>query len=711
MASYYRRRFCSFHCRPRFHYFNFSRFPRGPQTKDSHPRKSSSAGKDRGGNSFPLAEKRHRQSRRSSSLFFVPDFRNSKKIRRPSRYFEPKTYQCVHPTATLQDGVSRGSASPAPQGRLGSHVGSAGCLPACSHPSFLQTPSLFRLQGSGVSVSSTPIRSERLTLGLYQTSCGSYSLAPSVRYSNHSLPGRLLVGRELQVPPGAAPSEDSRAHSTVGLPSEFGEVFPDSLSNSVLSGSFFRHSEASGTPPTPQSSGVAISGAGDHSSLVLSRQYLAGVPWSPSQCHGFDSSVQVIHAPSSTSLPEVLFSAQGHSFPTCSPFPSSQESLSSVGFSGVPSAGQVLLPSSSSVDFLRRVQPRLGSFSSSLPCVRRLVSSGVSPSHQLAGASSSLSGPSELRDLIFGQSILIRSDNSTVVSYINHQGGTRSPSLCNLTLDLWDWCRERGIYLSASHVPGEDNLLADFLSRGKFLPSEWTLNHSVFQRICLAFPPPEIDLFASAQTFQLPKYFSRVQDPQAWAIDAMSFPWPGLRLFAFPPFSLLPRVLQKVAQDEADLLLIAPHWPQRPWVSLPSVATGGFSEKPSASPGPSSSSYLPLPTPSSGSSASFTLAAFRKRGQEAGLSERAADFAAQSLWPSTRCSYDARLAGFLKWCSQSACDPYTASLGSIADFLVSLLTRILLYPLSEATVRPLLPSMQVFLMALQFLIPPSSPGS
>ena len=88
--------------------------------------------------------------------------------------------------------------------------------------------------------------------------------------------------------------------------------------------------------------------------------------------------------------------------------------------------------------------------------------------------------------------------------------------------------------------PGEDRLLADFLSRGKFLPSEWTLNHSVFQRICLAFPPPEIDLFGSALTFQLPKFRSKVQDSQAWAIDAMSFPWSGLHLYAFPPFSLLP---------------------------------------------------------------------------------------------------------------------------------------------------------------------------
>ena len=132
-------------------------------------------------------------------------------------------------------------------------------------------------------------------------------------------------------------------------------------------------------------------------------------------------------------------------------------------------------------------------------------------------------------------------------------------------------------------------------------------------------------------------------------------------------------------------------------VTSPSVTTGGFSEEPSASSRPSSSAYLPLPTPSSGSSASFTLAAFRQRGQEAGRSERAADFAAQSLRPSTRCSYDARLAGFLIRCSLSACDPLPTSLSPCS-------TRIVLHPLSEATGRSLLPSMQDFLMALQFLI-------
>ena len=39
-------------------------------------------------------------------------------------------------------------------------------------------------------------------------------------------------------------------------------------------------------------------------------------------------------------------------------------------------------------------------------------------------------------------------------------------------------------------------MVADFLSRGKFLPSEWTLNPLIFQKICqVLVPRPEIDLF------------------------------------------------------------------------------------------------------------------------------------------------------------------------------------------------------------------------
>ena len=161
---------------------------------------------------------------------------------------------------------------------------------------------------------------------------------------------------------------------------------------------------------------------------------------------------------------------------------------------------------------------------------------------------------------------MIRSDNMTVVSYINYQGGTHSPSLCCLAIELWEWCLQRDIHLLASHIPGEDNLVADFLSRGKFLPSEWTLSPSIFQRICQVLNPQlEIDLFASTLNFLLPKYCARSKDPQAWKVDALSFRWSGLRLYAFPPFFILPRALEKIARDGADVALVAPYWPQRPW--------------------------------------------------------------------------------------------------------------------------------------------------
>jgi len=45
----------------------------------------------------------------------------------------------------------------------------------------------------------------------------------------------------------------------------------------------------------------------------------------------------------------------------------------------------------------------------------------------------------------------------------------------------------------------------------------------------------------------------------------MSFLWSYFRLYAFPPFAMIPSVLEKIAQDGADVALIVPYWPQRPW--------------------------------------------------------------------------------------------------------------------------------------------------
>lgn len=98
-----------------------------------------------------------------------------------------------------------------------------------------------------------------------------------------------------------------------------------------------------------------------------------------------------------------------------------------------------------------------------------------------------------------GQNLLIRSDSTTVVQYLNKQGGTRSPQLCLLTWELYQLTIKNEITLKAAHIIGSQNFLADSLSRVKIRPTEWTLNDSVTQKIFLTWGKPMIDLFASAK--------------------------------------------------------------------------------------------------------------------------------------------------------------------------------------------------------------------
>ena len=57
--------------------------------------------------------------------------------------------------------------------------------------------------------------------------------------------------------------------------------------------------------------------------------------------------------------------------------------------------------------------------------------------------------------------IEIQSDNISAIKYINDMGGMTSTSMDLLAKDIWQWCIERKINLSAIHVPGVLNT-ADF---------------------------------------------------------------------------------------------------------------------------------------------------------------------------------------------------------------------------------------------------------
>ncbi|XDV31685.1 hypothetical protein PO909_002648 [Leuciscus waleckii] len=66
---------------------------------------------------------------------------------------------------------------------------------------------------------------------------------------------------------------------------------------------------------------------------------------------------------------------------------------------------------------------------------------------------------------IRGHHVLVRSDNMSVVAYINHQGGIISRTLRRLTERLLVWAQHNLCSLRAAHVPGHLNVGPDRLSR------------------------------------------------------------------------------------------------------------------------------------------------------------------------------------------------------------------------------------------------------
>jgi hypothetical protein len=162
--------------------------------------------------------------------------------------------------------------------------------------------------------------------------------------------------------------------------------------------------------------------------------------------------------------------------------------------------------------------------------------------------------------------IRVVSDNMSVVAAINRQGGTRSPSLSILVEGVLLWAFQRGCILSARHVVGSLNIVADLLSRNhEIIPTEWTLEYRVLEPVWQAWGLPMVDLFATRFNSRLPMFVSPVPDPRAWAVDALTLCWTGLFAYAFPPLPLIPKVIRKVIEDRPQMILIAPKWPAQMW--------------------------------------------------------------------------------------------------------------------------------------------------
>ena len=140
--------------------------------------------------------------------------------------------------------------------------------------------------------------------------------------------------------------------------------------------------------------------------------------------------------------------------------------------------------------------------------------------------------------MILNKRILIATDKTTVVSYLNKQGVHTHGTCVSWFGASWPAATlEPDIFRVASMLYS--------LSRRDQNNTEWFLHPQIFSMICKIWHKPMVDMFATKMNHKFPLNVSPVPDANALNIDALNISWEGLDGYVYCPVTLIPNVIQK----------------------------------------------------------------------------------------------------------------------------------------------------------------------
>ncbi len=280
---------------------------------------------------------------------------------------------------------------------------------------------------------------------------------------------------------------------------------------------------------------------------------------------------------------------------------------------------------------------------------------------------------SRLRGRLQRKDVLVRTDNTATVAYINRQGGLRSRRMSQLARHLLLWSQKHLRSLRAIHIPGVFNRAADELSRAA-LPGEWRLHPQAVQLIWGRFGAAQVDLFASPETTHCQEFYSLTE--ATLGTDALAHSWPpGPAQICVPPSE--PTSTDTV-QDQGGRgaglvsgsilaqqdLVPGTHAPR----DSPSLANS--SEEGSAFSGtghPMAPAPGPVETP--------RMVPGWDAEVLADLPQEVALTITSARAPSTRRAYTLKWNLFVEWCSSHQEDPRRCSIRAVLSFLQQGLER------------------------------------
>jgi hypothetical protein len=164
--------------------------------------------------------------------------------------------------------------------------------------------------------------------------------------------------------------------------------------------------------------------------------------------------------------------------------------------------------------------------------------------------------------------ILLESDNTTTVAYVNRGGGNQD-TLAKYTAALVQWLYSMGTTVIARHLPGVLNITADALSRGMshLSLSSLILSPAAFQCINSRWGPFDLHIFAK-QFNNLTPLFADVEGRGTCPTPAWLLDWGMHTPIVTPHPNSIARAIAKVQADRATVVMVVPAWPSQPWWPL-----------------------------------------------------------------------------------------------------------------------------------------------
>ena len=280
----------------------------------------------------------------------------------------------------------------------------------------------------------------------------------------------------------------------------------------------------------------------------------------------------------------------------------------------------------------------------------------------------------EFQDICTGQIVLVASDNTTVVSYINKEGGMRSGPLCALLWRILTWCTRHQVTLKARHIPGRLNVIADKLSRlGQTIQTEWSLLPGGFSDLMQPVAPASNRSVCHEIQPQVTSICVSSTGPPGSCSGCTHSVMGGSGCIRLPTDRHIGQGSGEVTglplqEDHSDCSGVAQH--------ALVLGLGGHVQLGSPQPAqPTQSADTALqsdPSQKSDKSKSPCMAPRATTIKEQGFSEAVAARIEAPQRRSTRSVYEAKWALFTKWCVTNQVDFRSLPVKSVADFLLYL---------------------------------------